>query len=53
MSYPICPISAGSPEAAMWVFGMKIFLIVWIVFVPIAITARLETIIKLLKDNKK
>lgn len=37
-------------ELDIWVAGLKIFLIVWFVFVPIAITARLEKIIKLLSD---
>ena len=33
------------------VFGIKVFLISWIIFVPIVITSRLEKIIKLLKDK--
>jgi len=33
-------------------FGIKVFLLMWIVFVPIVITARLEKIIKLLEDKK-
>ena len=32
--------------------GIKIFLIVWVVFVPIVITARLDKIVKLLEDRK-
>ncbi|MCK5580721.1 MAG: hypothetical protein KAJ18_05555 [Candidatus Omnitrophica bacterium] len=50
--YPTCPITVSEQEAAMWVAGIKIFLVVWIVFVPIAITARLEQIIKILKEKK-
>jgi hypothetical protein len=35
-------------------FGIKVFLLIWIVFVPIAITSRLEKIVKLLEQlNKK
>mgnify|MGYP001563062192 CR=1 FL=1 len=41
-----------SMEAGIWQAGIKIFLLVWIVFVPVAITARLEKIIKLLEDKK-
>lgn len=41
-----------SVEASIWQIGIKIFLLVWIVFVPVAITARLEKIIKLLEGSK-
>lgn len=41
-----------SVEANIWQIGIKIFLLVWIVFVPVAITARLERIIKLLEGSK-
>ena len=41
-----------SIEAAIWVGGIKIFLVVWIVFVSIAVTARLDRIVKLLEDKK-
>lgn len=42
---------------SMWMegmvgFGIKIFLLIWIIFVPIVITSRLETIIKLLQEKK-
>jgi len=47
-----CYYSGGSAEAQIWVMGIKIFLLVWIIFVPVAITARLEKIIKLLEDKK-
>lgn len=43
--------SAGSVEMFV-VFGIRVFLLVWIIFVPIAITARLEKIIKLLEEKK-
>ena len=42
-----------SPEMKMTFFAIKIFLLIWIVFVPVAITSRLEKIIKLLEDKKK
>jgi len=35
----------------IWRVGIKIFMAVWIIFVPIAITARLERIIKLLEEK--
>jgi len=38
-------------EEAIWSVGIKIFILVWIIFVPIAITARLERIIKLLEEK--
>lgn len=34
-------------------FGVKVFFVIWIVFVPIVITSRLEKIIKLLEEQKK
>ncbi len=46
--YPV-----SSVEENIWGFGITVFLLVWIVFVPIAITARLERIIKLLEEKKK
>lgn len=36
----------------IWQFGMQMFLIVWLIFFPVAMTARLERIIKLLEDKK-
>jgi len=41
-----------SIESALWVGGIKIFMVVWIVFVSIAVTARLERIIHLLEEKK-
>jgi len=38
-------------EADIWNVGIKIFMIIWLIFVPIAITARLEKIIKLLEEK--
>ena len=34
------------------VFGIRVFLLIWIIFVPIVITSRLEKIIKLLQEKK-
>lgn len=39
-------------EAEIWAAGIKIFILVWIIFVPVAITARLEKIIQLLEEKK-
>ena len=36
----------------VWDYGIKVFLIVWVIFVPIAITSRLERIIRLLEEKK-
>ena len=49
-----CPYVGGgyNPTDGIWCFGIKVFLVVWVVFVPIAITNRLERIIKLLEDKK-
>ena len=48
----MCFYSGGYHDDAVWYFGIKVFLLVWIVFVPIAITGRLEKIIKLLEEKK-
>ena len=48
----MCLVMNANPEVEMWCVGIFIFLVVWIVFVPVAITARLEKIIKLLEDKK-
>lgn len=37
---------------AIWLGGIKIFMVVWVVFGTIAITSRLEKIIQLLKEKK-
>ena len=42
----------GGVSASIICFGIKVFLLIWIIFVPIAITARLEKIIKLLEEKK-
>jgi len=51
----MCPFSfgQGSVSADVICFGIKVFLLIWIIFVPIAITARLEKIIKLLEKEVK
>jgi len=46
-------LSHGSISADIMYFGIKVFLLIWIIFVPIAITARLEKIIKLLEEAVK
>ena len=51
----MCPFMTSSNDittSIIW-YGIKIFLLIWIVFVPIAITARLEKIIKLLEQVAK
>jgi hypothetical protein len=42
----------GLTESIIY-FGIKVFILIWIIFVPIAITSRLEKIIQLLKDKNK
>jgi len=50
----MCPLSSvgGGMAGMMMCFGVKVFLLLWIIFVPIVITARLEKIAKLLEDKK-
>ncbi|VAX35178.1 hypothetical protein MNBD_UNCLBAC01-944 [hydrothermal vent metagenome] len=51
----MCPLSygaTGSEMGMMICFGVKVFLVLWIIFVPIVITARLEKIAKLLEAKK-
>jgi len=54
----MCPMMQGGmgPGCGMndslICFGVMIFLLVWIIFVPIVITSRLEKIVKLLEDKK-
>lgn len=48
----MCHVSDYSSDTRFWYFGIRVFLLVWIVFVPVAMTARLEKIIQLLKDKK-
>ena len=43
-------MSGGADD--LWCVGIKIFLVVWVIFVPIVITARLDKIVKLLQDKK-
>jgi hypothetical protein len=51
----MCPftLGQGGVSESIICFGIKVFLLIWIIFVPIAITARLEKIIKLLDDEVK
>ena len=51
----MCPFmfGKGSLEASVIYFGISVFLLIWIIFVPIAITARLEKMIKLLENLNK
>lgn len=42
----------GSDADMMICMGIKIFLLVWVIFVPIVVTNRLEKIIKLLSEKK-
>ena len=52
----MCPFSLsqmGFVSSDVICFGIKVFLLIWIIFVPIAITARLEKIIKLLEEEGK
>ena len=51
--YPLSLGQAGILSTDIICFGVKVFLLIWIIFVPIAITARLERIIKLLEDEGK
>lgn len=50
----MCPYNFGDSDAVANIiyFSVKVFLLIWIIFVPIAITARLEKIIKLLEEKK-
>ncbi len=51
----MCPFIKGSDAllCSSIYFCIKIFLLVWIIFVPTVVTARLDKIIKLLKDKEK
>jgi hypothetical protein len=51
----MCPFASGWGDVTTSVmcYGIKIFLLIWFIFVPIAITARLEKIIKLLENEGK
>lgn len=48
---PIHMLKSFSVEAFIC-FGVTVFLVLWIIFVPVVVTNRLEQIIKLLKDKK-
>ncbi len=48
-----CPMKGYySVESSIWCFGLMVFVLLWIVIVPVVITSRLEKIIKLLQDKK-
>lgn len=49
----MCPFafSQGGLDDGMICFAVKVFLLIWIIFVPIVITSRLEKIIKLLEEE--
>ena len=51
----MCPFMSGQAgmNAGIICFAVKVFLLIWVIFVPIAITARLEKIIKLLEEKCK
>jgi len=51
----MCPFvfGQGDVNASIICFGIMVFLLIWVIFVPIAITARLERIIKLLEESNK
>lgn len=51
MCYPAYGGQSGL-DAGILGFGVKVFLFIWVVFVPIVITSRLEKIIKLLQEKK-
>lgn len=40
-------------DDGLWFMGLLIFLLAWIIFVPVAVTSRLEKIIQLLKEKNK
>ena len=50
--YSICPFTGGAMAGSIFCFGIKVFLLIWIIFVPIVVTSRLEKIIKLLEEKK-
>ena len=47
----MCPIM--SAKLGSLCFAVKVFLVIWIIFVPVVVTARLEKIIKLLEDQNR
>ena len=47
----MCPLSKCSD--AFLFYSLKVFLLIWIIFVPVVITARLDKIIKLLEGKDK
>lgn len=51
----MCPFMSGkgSISSEILCYGIQVFLLIWIIFVPIAITNRLERIIKQLEKLEK
>jgi hypothetical protein len=45
----MCPISFYSYDFVN--FAVKVFLVIWVIYVPIIITARLEKIIEILGEK--
>ena len=54
----MCPFTGGKMYSSMYggydvvCFGVQVFLLVWVVAVPIIITSRLDKIVKLLQEKK-
>ena len=49
-----CPLAGKmTMDESILCFGIQVFILIWIVFVPIVITSRLEKIIKLLEKERK
>jgi hypothetical protein len=48
---PIQTLAGAGMEAEIWKLGIKLFLLVWIIFVPVVITSRLERIIRILEEK--
>ena len=48
----MCPFMLGGGGDMFLCFAVKIFLLVWVIFVPVVVTARLDKIIKLLQEKK-
>ena len=47
----MCPFMLGDSADMMLCLGVKVFLLAWVIFVPVVITSRLEKIIKLLEKK--
>ncbi len=51
----MCPWTSGQAGAVQGFvcFGIKVFLMIWVLAVPIIVTSRLDKIIKLLEEQNK